>query len=85
MPALSGDFLAMSVFFYATDCLRKLGPAALPAWPRPTLAELREAAGDFCAMGWTAVQERKVRKVQRFVSSSVVGFVSARASAVPPR
>lgn len=50
----------MSVFFYATHALHALGPAELLAWPRPTLTELREAAGGFCAMGWSALQDRKV-------------------------
>lgn len=63
MPALSGEFLAMSVFFYATHCLHKLGPAGLSAWPTPTLVEMREAARDFCAMDWGAVQDRKVTAV----------------------
>lgn len=60
MPPLRGDFLAMSVFFYATHALHALGPAALLAWPRPTLRELRDAAEGFCAMGWAALQDRKV-------------------------
>lgn len=55
MPAVSGDFLAMSVFFYATHCLRELGPAELSSWPEPTLAELRHAAEGFCAMEWEEV------------------------------
>ncbi|CAM9919922.1 unnamed protein product, partial [Ectocarpus sp. 13 AM-2016] len=62
MPALSGDFLAMSVFFYAMHCLHALGPAELAAWPRPTLSELRDAARGFCGMEWGALQNRKVRK-----------------------
>lgn len=61
MPALSGDFLAMSVFFYAMHCLHALGPAELAAWPRPTLSELRDAARGFCGMEWGALQDRKVR------------------------
>eukprot|EP00903_Cladosiphon_okamuranus_P009015 g8623.t1 len=59
MPPLRGDFLAMSVFFYAMHALHALGPAELLAWPKPTLAELREAAGGFCAMGWAALEDRK--------------------------
>ncbi|CAN0564722.1 unnamed protein product, partial [Ectocarpus sp. 12 AP-2014] len=61
MPALSGDFLAMSVFFYAMHCLHALGPAELAAWPTPTLSELRDAARGFCGMQWGALQNRKVR------------------------
>lgn len=61
MPPLRGDFLAMSVFFYATHALHALGPVSLLAWPRPTLTELREAAEGFCSMGWAALQDRKVR------------------------
>jgi len=33
-PPLSGQFLAMSVFFFALDCMRLLGPVDLPHWPR---------------------------------------------------
>ncbi|CAM9552088.1 unnamed protein product [Pylaiella littoralis] len=59
MPPLSGEFLAMSVFFYATHCLHKLGPAGLSGWPTPTLVGMRAAAREFCAMDWGAVQHRK--------------------------
>ncbi|CAM9876068.1 unnamed protein product, partial [Ectocarpus sp. 8 AP-2014] len=69
MPALSGDFLAMSVFFYAMHCLHALGPAELAAWPRPTLFELRDAARGFCGMEWGALQSRKVRKKVVLVTS----------------
>lgn len=33
-PPLSGQFLAMSVFFFALDCMKQLGPIDLPHWPR---------------------------------------------------
>ena len=55
MPALKGEFLAMSVFFFAMHCLHELGPAELTEWPAPSLAELREAAEGFCAMDWRAL------------------------------
>ena len=57
MPEVSGDFLAMSVFFYAMHCLHELGPAELVAWPEPTLAEVRRAAEGFCAMEWEVLLE----------------------------
>lgn len=33
-PPLTGRFLAMSVFFFALDCMKQLGPVDLPHWPR---------------------------------------------------
>lgn len=33
-PPLTGKFLAMSVFFFALDCMKQLGPIELPHWPR---------------------------------------------------
>ncbi|CAM9563237.1 unnamed protein product, partial [Scytosiphon promiscuus] len=59
MPAPRGDFLAMSVFFYAMHAMHALAPAELPAWPTPTLSELRAAAEGFCGMDWGMLQLRK--------------------------
>ncbi|CAM9318790.1 unnamed protein product, partial [Discosporangium mesarthrocarpum] len=55
MPPVRGDFIAMSVFFYALHCMRHLGPAELPHWPKPSMAELREATESFCAMDWDMI------------------------------
>ncbi|CAM9975718.1 unnamed protein product, partial [Sphacelaria rigidula] len=52
MPPPKGQFLAMSVFFYGMHCLHHLGPAELTSWPSPSLAELRQATSEFCAMDW---------------------------------
>ena len=57
MAEVSGDFLAMLVFFYAMHCLHELGPAELVAWPEPTLAEVPRAAEGFCAMEWEVLLE----------------------------
>jgi len=58
-PPLSGHFYAMSLYFFALDCLVSL---AYPhdsdkrnqiQWPTPTLHSLIEAAQSFCARSWT--------------------------------
>ncbi|CAN0454742.1 unnamed protein product, partial [Hapterophycus canaliculatus] len=59
MPSPRGNFLAMSVFFYAMHAMHALAPAELLAWPTPTLSELREAAEGFCGMDWEGLQLRK--------------------------
>ena len=46
----------MSVYFYALDCMRQLGPDDLEFWPSPSLAELEAAALDFCAMDWRGLE-----------------------------
>ncbi|CAM9423834.1 unnamed protein product [Chrysoparadoxa australica] len=58
MPPISGDFYAMSVFFYGLDCVRQLGPVDLDhVWPTPTLAQLYEAVSGFCEMDWDHMSE----------------------------
>jgi len=51
-PPVDGHFYGMSVYFYALDCIRQLGPSSLAHWPRPTLEELHEATEKFCAISW---------------------------------
>jgi len=56
-PPVSGrQFYAMSVYYYALDCVRTLGPEPLPHWPTPTLAELEAAVLKFCALPWADVE-----------------------------
>mmetsp|Transcript_17207 Transcript_17207/g.25489 ORF Transcript_17207/g.25489 Transcript_17207/m.25489 type:complete len:389 (-) Transcript_17207:36-1202(-) len=50
MPFSKGNFYAMSVFFYAMDCVRMLGPENLEHWPQPNLIEMRSAVHRFCEM-----------------------------------
>lgn len=51
-PPLTGQFLAMSVFFFALDCMKQLGPFDLPHWPSPSIDEIETAASKFCAQAW---------------------------------
>ncbi len=51
-PPLTGKFLAMSVFFFALDCMKQLGPFDLPHWPSPSIDEIESAAQRFCAQEW---------------------------------
>ena len=52
MPAIKGDFYAMSIFYYTLDCVRHIGPIELEHWPRPTIAELEHAVDKFCGLHW---------------------------------
>lgn len=56
-PPLTGQFLAMSVFFFALDCMKQLGPVELPHWPSPSIDEIEHAATKFCAQEWSAVNQ----------------------------
>ena len=67
-------FYAMSLYFYALDCLREISEHPIMAggntkgeggtvdflrnWPRPTLAELSGALREFCALSWETINER---------------------------
>ena len=37
---LAEEFYAMSVYYFAFDCVRTLGPVDLPSWPTPSVLEL---------------------------------------------
>ena len=54
-PPLTGQFLAMSVFFFALDCMKQLGPSDLPHWPSPSIDEIEKAAARFCAQSWSSL------------------------------
>lgn len=73
MPAVRGEFLAMSVFYYAMHCLHELGPSPLTGWPSPSLAELRHAAEGFCSLNWgTLAGDEDVRPTILVLSPSCV-------------
>jgi hypothetical protein len=56
-PAVRGHhFYAMSVYYYALDCMRHLGPADLDHWPSPSLDEIGAAAATFCSMDWAELE-----------------------------
>lgn len=59
-PSIKGlEFFAMSVYFYALDCIRKLGPNPLSHWPRPTTNELLQATEAFCGVPWSEMKTYK--------------------------
>lgn len=49
-------FYAMSVYYFALDCMRELGPSDLDHWPAPTLHEIESAAVAFCGMDWNQLK-----------------------------
>eukprot|EP01038_Epipyxis_sp_PR26KG_P009285 gene9285-12511_t len=53
-------FYAMSVYFFALDCIRELGPARLRFWPNPTLQEIEDATNQFCSMNWSQVESNQL-------------------------
>eukprot|EP00428_Durinskia_dybowskii_P066965 CAMPEP_0170365636 /NCGR_PEP_ID=MMETSP0117_2-20130122/6004_1 /TAXON_ID=400756 /ORGANISM="Durinskia baltica, Strain CSIRO CS-38" /LENGTH=547 /DNA_ID=CAMNT_0010620199 /DNA_START=104 /DNA_END=1747 /DNA_ORIENTATION=+ len=58
-PSVQGHrFYAMSVYFYALDCVRQLGPEPLHHWPNPSISELRVATDKFCALPWEEVHDK---------------------------
>jgi len=56
-PPVDGlQFFAMSVYFFALDCIRELGTVELPSWPNPTIDELKVATHKFCELPWSQLQ-----------------------------
>lgn len=54
-PEMTGEFYAMSLYFFASDCLRHLSPPDHPyvrSWPNPSMEEMLKAAEGFCARPW---------------------------------
>ncbi|RYH16494.1 hypothetical protein EON65_29995 [archaeon] len=57
-PSVGGHhFYAMSVYYYALDCMRQFGPDDFEFWPNPSLAELEAAALNFCSMNWPILKQ----------------------------
>jgi hypothetical protein len=53
-PPVSGEFYAMSVYFYALDCIRHFTIADSNVhWPRPTINEIYSSTISFCSQNWT--------------------------------
>ena len=56
-PKLTGHFYAMSVYFYAIDCIRHYGHFKIFAsWPTPKLDDIEKAALSFCNSNWDTVR-----------------------------
>ncbi|CAM9200016.1 unnamed protein product [Phaeothamnion confervicola] len=72
MPALRGDFFAMSAFFFAMDCVRELGPYDLNrVWPQPSVTEIRAAVAGFCAMDWASLGAPPLLTAHRFTAEGL--------------
>ncbi|GKY95916.1 hypothetical protein MPSEU_000552200 [Mayamaea pseudoterrestris] len=59
-PVRGNKFLAMSLYFFALDCLRELATNNLQAhailnesWPNPSMQELADALDGLCSRSWT--------------------------------
>jgi Golgi apyrase len=53
-PPISGEFYAMSLFFFVMDCVRFYtnDEYLIQSWPNPSLHELSNAIESFCAKDW---------------------------------
>lgn len=53
-PPISGEFYAMSLFFFVMDCVRFFtnDENLIQSWPNPSLHELSNAIESFCAKDW---------------------------------
>ena len=60
-PKIRGRFIAMSLYFFALDCLRVVGgdKSLAEGWPRPTMNEVLHATEGFCAMEWSELEPKK--------------------------
>ncbi|GMI04710.1 hypothetical protein TrRE_jg4409 [Triparma retinervis] len=60
-PKIRGRFIAMSLYFFALDCLRVVGGDRQLAegWPRPTMNEVLKATEGFCGMDWGELEPQK--------------------------
>lgn len=52
------DFLAMSMHYYAVDCMRALLPptssgALRDRWPQPSISDILRATLDWCQIEWS--------------------------------
>ena len=58
MPRVRGDFMAMSLYFFAGDCLREVTDdkhGFVRNWPRPNMNEMFAAAKQFCSLEWSSL------------------------------
>lgn len=73
-PPLTGKFLAMSVFFFALDCMKQLGPFDMPHWPSPSIDEIERAAERFCAQEWGALNEQAAGQQHAFTRDDLLPY-----------
>jgi hypothetical protein len=65
-PKLTGHFYAMSVYFFAIDCIRHHGHFQMFSnWPTPKLNIIEKAAHSFCAVSWEQIQKAEKHKYTR--------------------
>jgi hypothetical protein len=60
----------MSVYFFALDCIRNLGPTPLPQWPNPSIEEISTAVTDFCSSDWYDVEINMLPAKHKFTLDS---------------
>lgn len=65
-PDIKGHFYGMSVYFYALDCIRQLGPETLNHWPNPSINELEAAAHKFCEFEWSIVESTMIPSPHKY-------------------
>ena len=75
-PPIRGiRFIAMSLYFFALDCLRELsGHEALHMnWPTPTLNEIDDALDGLCSRNWRGdLDEIGERRMHRFTRADIL-------------
>lgn len=69
-PYISGKFYGMSVYFFALDCIKDLGPTPLASWPNPSLNEISTSVYDFCSLDWYAVESNMLSGKHKFTQDS---------------
>ena len=58
--AADAEYVAMSVYFFALDCVRQLGEESIGEWPSPSVGDVQRAGDAFCAVPWARQQEEWV-------------------------
>lgn len=66
-PPVSGEFYAMSVYFYALDCIRHFTDLS-DKWPTPTINEIYDATFSFCSQNWTYMNEHGRENKHKYTS-----------------
>mmetsp|Transcript_2706 Transcript_2706/g.4101 ORF Transcript_2706/g.4101 Transcript_2706/m.4101 type:complete len:459 (+) Transcript_2706:313-1689(+) len=83
-PPVRGKFYAMSLYYFALDCLRELAyhephQSSLKEqleleWPNPRLHQLRHAAEGFCARSWTGDLEKIQHNAHQYSRPEILPY-----------
>ncbi len=46
------EYFAMSVYYYALDCIRSFAPTTIEEWPRPSTNQILTSVRSFCSVEW---------------------------------